>query len=162
VVLRERGVALRERGHHGQVFLAVVADRERVARRAGREEAVHLAAVDLLEHRREVVLRVGVVAALRVVADRPGLGGLRRRVTEGESLLLAVGAGQPPEEVVERAVLHHQHHHRVEGCVLARRVRLGTGGGDRRFVRLLAVRRAAREAEGPHGRSSDEEFPTVE
>jgi hypothetical protein len=81
-----------------------------VIRRGGRplEEAVHLAVVVLDEPAFPAVVRVAVPAALEVRGER--VVGRPVAVDRGHErqVVPAVGAGQPAEEVVERAVLHHQ------------------------------------------------------
>ena len=125
----KRRVPLGQRADHGQVGqglvasvavqVAVVADRERVGRgegharvtRRGRrplEEAVQLAVVVLDEPALPAVVGVAVPAALEVRGERVVRVGVAVDRGLVRQVVTAVGAGQPAEEVVERAVLHHQ------------------------------------------------------
>ena len=122
VVLGERADDRQVRqGLAGSVAMevGVVADRERVRRgecyarvvRRGRrplQEAVHPAVVVLDEPAFPAVVRVAVPAALEVRGER--VVRVRVAVDRGHErqVVPAVGTGQPAEEVVERAVLHHQ------------------------------------------------------
>jgi hypothetical protein len=111
----------------GQVLLRVVADREGVVV-ARAQEAVHRAAVHLRPPALPRVVRVRVVAALEVGGEAGGLVRLAGPVDVGEPRLPAVGAREPAEVVVERAVLHHQDDEGVDRQVAR--------GGQRRAALL--------------------------
>ena len=113
----EGGEFLRRRGDEGQVLLGVVADREDVVF-ARAQEAVHVAAVELVPPPFPGVVGIGVRAALPVGGEPVRFEGLAGGVGVGEARLAAVGPGQPTEVMVEGAVLHHQHDDRVERHVL--------------------------------------------
>ena len=125
----QRRVLLGQRADDGQVRqrlapsvvieVAVVADRERVGGgegdprvvgRGGRplQEAVQLPVVVLDQPAFPAVVGVAVPAALEVGRER--VVRVRVAVDRGHvpQVVPAVGARQPAEEVVERAVLHHQ------------------------------------------------------
>ena len=108
-----RGLAIER-----QVVARVVADRVFVVR--AHEPAVAGAVVVLGTTARVGVVGVGVPAALE-------LGEVGRRVGDpagvevGEPGLLAFGSREPPEEVVERPVLHHQDHDVLDSRLAGRR-----------------------------------------
>ena len=98
-----------------EVWLAVVADRERIARRT--EEAVHLPAVHLGPPPVPRMVRVQEGTALVVAGEPMGHVCLAVRVGEVQPGLSSVGVRKPPEVMVERAVLHAQYDDVVEPAV---------------------------------------------
>ena len=132
----ERGERLGHVRGEWQVGLGVVADREHVALRA--QEAVHPAAVELGPPALPRVIGIEEAAALVVVAQPVGRMRLALAVGESQARLSPVGAGQPPEVVVERPVLHHQHDERVDRQV----------PGRRNLVRALPARRLGHDRVG--------------
>ena len=143
-VLVERGVALHQGGEDGEVVGLVVADGEQVAVGLGLEEPVAGAVVVVRLHGLPQVDGVLHVAALPVGGELVGLVRVALLVDEAQTGLLAVGAGEPTDHVVERPVLHHQHHDGVEGSV----ARVGQRGA-RLVDRAAVVRGAApRQTEG--------------
>ena len=148
---RERRRDLRD---ERQVVPLVVADREDVVV-ARPQEAVHLAVVELRPPAAPRVVGVRVRAALEVAVEpvrgeRPA-GAVHVR----QPGLHAVGARQPPEVVVEGAVLHHQHDERVDREVARRGQRGGAALGGGRLadepVRVQQHRRAGAEARERRG-----------
>jgi hypothetical protein len=168
----QRRVLLGQRADDGQVrqrlapapviHIAVVADRERVRggerdprvvgrRRRALQEAVHLPVVVLNQPAFPAVVGVAVPAALEVGRER--VVGVGVAVDRGDVLQVVppVGAGQPAEEVVERAVLHHQDDDVLDapGTVGANR---GRGVGDSLAEQVGAGDRKA----GGNGRDLEE------
>ncbi len=99
--------------NEGQLALVVVAERELVVAAALADEP----AAQLGPSRLPAVAGIGMPAALKTrLAERVGrtgghglaLGGAKALALDG------VGAGQPAEVVVERAILHHQDHEMVD------------------------------------------------
>ena len=90
----------------GKVFLAVVADGEDVV---GAQPPVTRAAVVLHPSPGIGVIGIAVTAALKVRGQRKSRMGNAGGVDVREPRLLAVGAREPAEEMVERPVLHHEH-----------------------------------------------------
>jgi hypothetical protein len=72
------------------------------------EEAVELAVVVLDEPALPAVVRVAVPAPLVVRGERVVRVGVAVDRGDERQVVTAVGAGYPAEEVVERAVLHHE------------------------------------------------------
>ncbi len=99
--------------------IGVVPDRERIRRGAsharvvgrGRgplKEAVHLAEVVLDKPALPAMIRVAVPAALEVRSEGVVRVGIAVDRGHEPQVVPTIGAGQPAEEMVERAVLHHQ------------------------------------------------------
>ena len=132
----ERGKRLGHVRGERQVRLGVVADREHVALRA--QEAVHPPAVEFGPPALPRVIGIEEAAPLVVVAQPVGRVRLALSVGEREPRLATVGTGKPPEVVVERPVLHHQHDERVD-----RQVARG-----RDLVRALPARRLGHDRVG--------------
>ena len=114
VVGVEKRVATGQSAEDRHLRLFVVADRELVAGELGLEPPVALAVVVVLDHSLPGVVRVLVAARLGVGAERGGVEGAALVAGEAQAGLLAVHSRHPAEQVVERAVLHHQHDDGVE------------------------------------------------
>jgi hypothetical protein len=94
-----------EGAEEGELVFDVVADGEGVVG-GGSEPAVHEAVVDLAAATGVGVVRVWVGTAYVGGELLGGVGGAGG-VGVGEAGLLAVGSGEPAEDVVEAAILHH-------------------------------------------------------
>src|SRR5207302_11405923 len=107
----ERRPVERRAAEEGQVLLAVIADREDVV---GPQPAVTRAAVVLDSSADVGMVGVAVAATLKVRGQRErgmrDTGGIRVR----EPFLPAVRPGEPAEEMVEGAVLHHEYDHVID------------------------------------------------
>jgi hypothetical protein len=155
VKARERLGRVRGERHVG---FFVVADRERVA--VGAQEAVHAPAV---EFGAPALPRVVVVEMATALEEIEAVRGQRLTGAVGELQpgLASVGPRQPAEVVVERAVLHHQHHERVDREVARRRkldLALAPGGLGHERVGIQHQAHAGGQARG-HG-GAPEEIPS--
>jgi hypothetical protein len=128
VVAVERGEARGELVEERPVAALVVADREPVA--VGAQPAVHRAAGVLDASALPAVIGIEVVAALE--SDRRGQR--ERRVQDAGGVgvaqagLPAVGAGQPAEQMVEAAILHHHDHDVLDAGELGQRQQIEQAG----------------------------------
>lgn len=157
VVVLEQRVAGRERAEDRNLRLLVVADGKVIAGGLGRQEPVALPAVEVLDHRLPVVRGILVAARLELVPHREGRRGPAVEVGIGQSGLLAIRAGNPSEQMVERPVLEHEDDNGVERRGLRvreqRRRRARGRPGRRCRAAFRAVRRGTAAAECEPGRA---------